>query len=375
MHRPALLPLALLTACGGGKPSPPPATTPPTSTSSVSTTVPLVVAVDCASAAAGIAPTEGEGGTPVWGYTGRAWAGSWVHHASEGPRFAEGDGVVMAGIGLMGPSAVLAPDHMLCLSLGNETGHEVTLDAPGMARSVRRAVADGESGTWEAVAPSSPGVFLWSDDPLEGAGLAGLVVVRDPARVASVQPTFHLNFVIFEPDVPVTHDCDGCGTPTPAADGEPLLVVQRLVQVWRPDGVWHGGPPDEFLTTTLPSSPKVEAGAALWVNLFNQGATAHTLDLGALPLGAGGAAAGPIVLAPGEGLSLTGIVQEPGVYPIVCSDCPDAELASTTLVVELPEPEDTGVRGEPSGGSGYGTSYTAGGSGYGGSYTAGGSGR
>ena len=288
---------------------------------------------------------------PTWLYSQEVLEGEATLSYAGGTRQVGVDGAHFYGQ-LLGPTLVSGPDHRLCLQLRNDTQAPVTLQLPAVHVVEAPTMLPGETAITEAITPTVPSVTPWLDPAQEGQGLMGLVVVRDPALVAAVDPTEHLSLVVFAPDpaISTVTACSDC-PPTPAPADLTLLVAQRVIQAYRPDPLRHGGPPNEFLTMTLPDGEMTTTGGdALWLNLFNSTDVAHTIDLGQLPVGGGGAPAGAIVLAPGEGLSLAGTPTTPGTYALRCTDCPDADLA--TILMEVVAPE------EPTGGSGASTGTT-----------------
>jgi len=277
----------------------------------------------------------------LWVYQTTAMLGSWTVSASEDDSVAI-DGVTFGG-SFVGPTLVMEEGHDLLLQLTNRTDGDVWLDAPGLEVTASPCFGVGRTALFGGRSVRGAGVTLWSADSAEAAGLAGLVVVRDFELLSAVQPEKHLNVVIWEvtPQQASVVSCEpgGSGRPDdcvtePVAPGTNVLVLQTLTQVFEPDLVFHGGPPNEFLTTSLPTGRMtLVAGEGVWLNVYNQTNHVRTLDLGSLPLGPGGTPAGEVVLQPRQGVSLAGVPTNEEEVVVRCVDCPEGSVDEVVLAV------------------------------------------
>lgn len=254
-----------------------------------------------------------------------------------------------------GPTLVSETDQEVRLTLNNGSPLAFDLVFPGVDVVAAGTWGPGATAEVRYETTRGPGSYLWRATAQEDArsGMFGLVMVRDPDEFPVLDIDDHRNLIFV--DVPLTASETGaCGTygsdsglrcPAPAdADPSPstVLLGQGVRCTWScdPAGSRHGGPPNEFLTT---SSQRflLQAGDDLRMTFANLGDTPHTLTLGGLRwTDVHGQVVEAVDIAPGEAIHhLFPGIDQPGEYAFHCVDHDHHGLDRVTVIVQE-EPVD-----------------------------------
>jgi FtsP/CotA-like multicopper oxidase with cupredoxin domain len=279
-------------------------------------------------------------GLPLWVYTTTVLDGTADVNTVEGELLARHTGATFTG-NLLGPTLVAEHVHEIFFQLNNDTAASVDLTADGVTVVDAPTVSPGGAETQIFQTTEGPGVVSWHSEERAGEGLAGLVTIRDELDFPVLDIDETANIILFEPDPGVmevntcvtepsttpptgtTDTAGACPALQPAPEGFTVLVFQRLTQVYTPEFARHGGPPNEFITSTF-AAPilLLTEGNDVRLNVYNMAKAPHTLDLGGLPFGDAGAALEPITLQPGEGVQLTAeVLTGLGSYTVTCTTC------------------------------------------------------
>jgi len=289
--------------------------------------------------------SSGTSGLPLWVYSSQVAEGTSSQQALDGQLLFELDGMTFSGK-LFGPTLVAEGTHEIFYQLRNNTTETVGLSAVGVDVVDAPDIAVNDSQT-TVIQTREATVTAYEAAGRQGLGLTGLVTVRDPLAFPVNDLDEHVNLVLFEPEASATlvNECavqesldtgGGCPRMVPAPGGFTVLLAQRLTQAYTPPGARHGGPPNEFLTTTYDAaSVLLTKGNDVRLNVFNMTSSTHTMTFGGLPFGDNGAALGEVTLAPGEGRQYTATqLAETGEFDIGCLDCdlPKAQIGRVAIV-------------------------------------------
>lgn len=233
-----------------------------------------------------------------------------------------------------GPTLVAEPDQEIAYTITNGTSMELPFTFEGVEVITPVVVPAGDGAQALLRSTQGPGVHVYrvpsTGDELARAGLFGLITVRDPAEFAVDEIEQQANIIVVDLPLAAT-EVDGCvsgtvtdpascpaWTPATAAYGTVVISQKLLVNPLQR----HGGPPNEFSTTTI-RELVWNAGEDVRINFGSLGAETHTLALGGLswtdPTTGGSRDA--VVVEPGIGahLMLYG-VGPAGTYEVSCLD-------------------------------------------------------
>lgn len=280
-------------------------------------------------------------GLPLWLYTSFVDEGLSSQQSLDGQVLMELDGYTFGAGSLLGPTLVAEDVHQIYFQLQNKTTETVGLTAAGVEVVDAPDIAVNDSQT-TVLRTSTPTVSAYHAEGKQGLGLTGLVTVRDPAAFPVNDLDEHFNLILFEPDASavMVNECavqvgtsTGCPRMVAAEPGFTLLLAQRLIQAYTPEGVRHGGPPNEFLTQTFTAPTlSLTVGNDVRLNVYNMTSSSHTLSFGGLPFGDDGGPLPDLTLAPGEGRQFTAVaLSGPGEHAVACVDC-DLPMAQSGLV-------------------------------------------